>query len=152
MTAFGLQIDIARPGFSFHKLDKAKDKSFWSLGVNSDIRIIVHRSEKSIFLSYVGHHDKACGWAERRRIDVYNGPDILDRSSRTFWIASRGSSSGFKICARFRSHAILLGPLVRFLAVVRYVGSNLYQKAPRKPQRAPDTLLNYSLIALRGAL
>jgi hypothetical protein len=34
-------------GMSFHKLDKAKDKNFWSVRVNSDIRLIVHRSEQS---------------------------------------------------------------------------------------------------------
>jgi len=30
-TAFDLQIDPASPGMSFHKLDKAKDKNFWSV-------------------------------------------------------------------------------------------------------------------------
>ena len=29
-TAFDLQLDPASPGMSFHKLDKAKDKNFWS--------------------------------------------------------------------------------------------------------------------------
>ena len=28
-TAFDLQLNPANPGFSFHKLDKAKDKNFW---------------------------------------------------------------------------------------------------------------------------
>ncbi len=30
-AAFDLQINPANPGFSFHKLDKAKDKNFWSI-------------------------------------------------------------------------------------------------------------------------
>ena len=46
-TAFDLQINSANPGMSFHKLDKAKDKNFWSVRVNRDIRLIVHRSEAS---------------------------------------------------------------------------------------------------------
>ena len=32
-TAFDLQLNPANPGMSFHKLDKAKDKNFWSVRV-----------------------------------------------------------------------------------------------------------------------
>src|SRR5438270_9866494 len=70
-TAFDLQLNPAHPGMSFHKLDKVKDKSFWSVRVNSDIRLIVHRSEASILLCYVGHHDKAYDWAERRKLETH---------------------------------------------------------------------------------
>jgi mRNA-degrading endonuclease RelE of RelBE toxin-antitoxin system len=70
-TAFDLQLNPANPGMSFHKLDKAKDKNFWSVRVNSDIRLIVHRSEASLLLCYVGHHDKAYGWAERRKLETH---------------------------------------------------------------------------------
>ncbi len=68
-TAFDLQLDSSAPGLSFHKLDRAKDKNFWSVRVNRDIRLIVHRSESSIMLAYVDHHDAAYRWAERRRIE-----------------------------------------------------------------------------------
>lgn len=68
-TAFDLQIDPAAPGMRFHRLDKAKDPGFWSVRVNADIRLIVHRSEKSLLLCYVGHHDDAYRWAERRKIE-----------------------------------------------------------------------------------
>ena len=37
--------------------------------VNRDIRLIVHKTERSILLCYVDHHDKAYAWAERRRIE-----------------------------------------------------------------------------------
>src|SRR3982074_2044565 len=70
-TAFDLQLNPANPGFSFHKLDKAKDKNFWSVRVNSDIRLIVHRSEGSLLLCYVDHHDKAYDWAERRKLETH---------------------------------------------------------------------------------
>ena len=32
-TAFDLQLNPAPPGMSFHKLDKAKDKNFWSVRI-----------------------------------------------------------------------------------------------------------------------
>jgi mRNA-degrading endonuclease RelE of RelBE toxin-antitoxin system len=70
-TAFDLQLNPANPGMSFHKLDKAKDKNFWSVRVNSDIRLIVHRSEASLLLCYVDHHDKAYNWAERRKLETH---------------------------------------------------------------------------------
>ena len=37
--------------------------------VNDDIRLIVHRTATSLLLCYVGHHDAAYAWAERRRIE-----------------------------------------------------------------------------------
>lgn len=68
-TAFDLQLNPASPGLSFHKLDRAKDSNFWSVRVNADIRIIVHRTAGSILLVYVDHHDDAYKWAERRKIE-----------------------------------------------------------------------------------
>lgn len=70
-TAFDLQIIPANPGMNFHRLDNAKDKNFWSVRVNRDIRIIVHKSESSLMLCYVDHHDKAYEWAERRRLATH---------------------------------------------------------------------------------
>jgi superfamily I DNA/RNA helicase len=70
-TAFDLQMNPASPGLSFHKLDRAKDKSFWSVRAGTDLRLIVHRSEGSLLLCYVDHHDKAYAWAERRKLETH---------------------------------------------------------------------------------
>jgi len=70
-TAFDLQLNPANPGMNFHKLDKAKDKNFWSVRVNKDIRLIVHRNEASLLICYVAHHDKAYDWAERRKLEIH---------------------------------------------------------------------------------
>src|SRR5438128_687398 len=70
-TAFDLQMDPSAPGLSFHKLDKAKDKRFWSVRVNADIRLIVHRSAASLLLCYVDHHERAYAWAERRKLETH---------------------------------------------------------------------------------
>jgi len=70
-TAFDLQINPASPGLQFHKLDKARDRNFWSVRVGSDIRLIVHRTDASLLLCYVDHHDKAYQWAERRRLETH---------------------------------------------------------------------------------
>src|SRR5712671_1128747 len=70
-AAFDLQINPASPGLSLHRLDKAKDKNFWSVRVDSDIRLIIHRTASSFLLCYVDHHDKAYAWAERRRLETH---------------------------------------------------------------------------------
>src|SRR5207248_8327528 len=69
--AFDLQLNSENPGLSFHKLEKAKDKSFWSVRVSRDIRLIVHKSAASLLLCYVAHHDKAYAWAERRKLETH---------------------------------------------------------------------------------
>jgi mRNA-degrading endonuclease RelE of RelBE toxin-antitoxin system len=70
-TAFDLQMNPASPGMKFHKLDKARDPNFWSVRVNRDIRLIVHKTDASLLLCYVGHHDDAYHWAERRKLETH---------------------------------------------------------------------------------
>jgi hypothetical protein len=70
-TAFDLQLNSASPGLSFHKLDGAKDKNFWSVRVNADIRLIVHKTPGSMLLCYVDHHDPAYDWAARRKLQTH---------------------------------------------------------------------------------
>ena len=70
-TAFDLQMDPSNPGLSFHKLEKARDKRFWSVRVSRDIRLIVHKTQNSMLLCYVDHHDNAYDWAERRRLETH---------------------------------------------------------------------------------
>jgi hypothetical protein len=70
-TAFDLQMNPVNPGMSFHKLDKSRDKNFWSVRANADIRLIVHKTPGSLLLCYVDHHDKAYDWAERRKLETH---------------------------------------------------------------------------------
>lgn len=70
-AAFDLQMNPANPGLSFHKLDKARDKNFWSVRASSDICLIVHKTNASLLLCYVDHHDKAYDWAERRNLETH---------------------------------------------------------------------------------
>jgi len=70
-TAFDLQLNPAHPGLQFHRLDKPKDRRFWSIRVSSDVRLIVHKTESSLLLCYVGHHDNAYQWAERRKLETH---------------------------------------------------------------------------------
>src|SRR5690349_1183366 len=70
-TAFDLQINSSQPGMQFHKLEKARDPNFWSVRVSRDIRLIVHKTDSSLLLCYVDHHDQAYRWAERRKLETH---------------------------------------------------------------------------------
>src|SRR5919109_5569571 len=70
-TAFDLQMHPAQPGIQFHKLDQVRDPHFWSVRVSRDIRLIVHKTDASLLLCYVDHHDEAYRWAERRKLETH---------------------------------------------------------------------------------
>ncbi|MBC5800999.1 MAG: DEAD/DEAH box helicase [Candidatus Eremiobacteraeota bacterium] len=70
-TAFDLQVNIAHPSLQLHKLDKARDQRFASVRVGRDIRLIVHKTPSSLLLCYVGHHDAAYDWAQRRKLEIH---------------------------------------------------------------------------------
>ncbi|WP_024279516.1 3'-5' exonuclease [Xanthobacter sp. 126] len=70
-SVFDLQMGPAGNGLQLHRIDKSKDPNFWSVRVNRDIRLVVHKTGDSLLLAYVDHHDAAYAWAERRRIEAH---------------------------------------------------------------------------------
>jgi len=70
-SVFDLQTNPTMQGLQLHRIDASKDRNFWSVRVNSDIRIIVHKTAASLLLAYVDHHDDAYKWAARRRIEAH---------------------------------------------------------------------------------
>ncbi len=70
-SVFDLQMDPTGNGLQLHRIDKSKDPNFWSVRVNRDVRLIVHKTGESMLVAYVDHHDDAYAWAERRRIEAH---------------------------------------------------------------------------------
>ena len=70
-TAFDLQMNPVNPGMQLHRIDKSKDNNFWSARVGRDIRLVLHKTPQSLLLCYVGHHDDAYRWAERRKLETH---------------------------------------------------------------------------------
>src|SRR6201995_5133699 len=70
-SVFDLQMDPAGSGLQLHRIDKSKDPNFWSARVNRDVRLIVHKTDESLLVAYVDHHDGAYAWAERRRLGAH---------------------------------------------------------------------------------
>lgn len=69
VTAYDIQSDPDTSGLSLHRIDRCRDPDFWSVRVNRDIRIVLHKRGSDTALVYVGHHDDAYDWAERHRLD-----------------------------------------------------------------------------------
>ncbi|MEM7599905.1 MAG: UvrD-helicase domain-containing protein, partial [Verrucomicrobiota bacterium] len=69
VTVFDFQQNPDNPGHSFHRIERAKDKNFWSVRVNRDIRLIVNKRGDNLLVCYVDHHDKAYAWAQSRRLE-----------------------------------------------------------------------------------
>lgn len=66
LTAYDLFVDPRGNGHQMHRIEKSD--GFWSVRVNRDVRIVLHKNGDDLLLAYVGHHDDAYRWAEGRRL------------------------------------------------------------------------------------
>ncbi len=122
-TAFDLQLNPANPGMKFHKLDRAKDPNFRAVRAGDDIRIIVHKTQASLLLCFVDHHDNAYTWAERRKLETHPGTGA--------------------------AQLVEIRETIREITVPKYVEAE--KSAPRKPPLfadiSEDDLLSYGVPA-----
>lgn len=66
ITAFDLAQDESGNGLSLHRVEATP--GFWTARVSQDIRIVLHKDGGHMLLAWVGHHDEAYRWAERRKL------------------------------------------------------------------------------------
>lgn len=66
LTAADLLLDPKGNGLSLHRVEAAP--GFWTARVSQDLRIVLHKDGAHTLLAWVGHHDDAYRWAERRRL------------------------------------------------------------------------------------
>lgn len=152
-TAFDLQLNPAAPGFSFHRIDKSKDKNFWSVRVGSDIRLIVHKTAASLLLCYVDHHDKAYDWAERRKLEAHpktGAAQLVEVRERVEEIAvpvyveaPRAKPEQLPLFAKISDDALLsYGVPTEWLADVRKATEDsVLELADHLPSEAAEALL-----------
>lgn len=155
-TAFDLQIDPSSPSFSFHKLDRVKDRNFWSLRVNADLRIIVHRTSASVLLAYVGHHDDAYRWAERRKLERHpttGAMQLVEVRERVQEIAlhpapaaPHAATPPSAVFARLSDDQLLsVGVPADWLGDVRAASEDTFlELAPHLPAEASESLLQFA--------
>jgi len=149
-TAFDLQLDPTSRGLHFHRLDRARDPNFWSVRVNADVRLIVHKTATSVLLCYVGHHDAAYGWAERRKIErhpVTGAAQLVEVRERVEEIAIASPAPDPANPPLFSGIAdetlLAYGVPVEWLTAVRNATEDtLFDIADHLPQEASESLLN----------
>jgi hypothetical protein len=118
-TVVDLQIDPTGKGLSFHRIDKSKDANFWSVRVGRDLRLIVHKTADSLLVAYVGHHDRAYAWAERRRIEAHpttGAVQIVEVRERVEEVAAAAPSVGPAVVPAAPSEAATRLSFLRRLA------------------------------------
>ncbi len=153
-TAFDLQLDPASPGMKFHRLERSKDRKFWSVRVNDNIRLIVHRTTTSLLLCYVWHHDKAYAWAERRKIEQHPKTGaaqwvVVPERAEIIRHYERVTATPLPSSVKPRLFAPVLddellgyGVPPELLDAVRYAGEDtLFDLIDRLPQEAAEALL-----------
>jgi len=146
-TAFDLQMDPSAPGLSLHRLEHGKDPNFWSARVNADIRIILHRSEASLLLVYVDHHDQAYRWAARRKIAQHPTTGAMQlvevRESVEELAPTPAPATGPKLFAGLRKLELMsFGVPEEWLEDVRgLTEATLFDVLAHLPQEAQEALL-----------
>uniref|UniRef100_UPI0018F66DFF hypothetical protein n=1 Tax=Qipengyuania sp. YIM B01966 TaxID=2778646 RepID=UPI0018F66DFF len=51
-TVFDLQLNPSGRGLRMHRIDNANDPNFWSMRVNRDVRLIIHKTGDSLLVAY----------------------------------------------------------------------------------------------------
>jgi hypothetical protein len=153
-SAFDLQTNPQNPGLQMHRIDQSKDRHFWSVRVNRDIRIVIHKTEASILLAYVDHHDRAYAWAERRRIEAHpktGAIQIVEVRERVEaadlpLFAPRGPSAPPPPFAALTDDQLLsIGAPADWLADIRSATEDGFlELAPHLPSEASEALLQYA--------
>lgn len=155
-SAFDLQTNPQHPSLQMHRIDNSRDPHFWSVRVNSDVRIIVHKTEASLLLAYVDHHDKAYTWAARRRIEAHpktGAVQIVEVRERVEEIAApvtpvrtRAAPSPDLPFARLADDALLsVGVPTDWLPDVRAASEDTFlELAPHLPAEASESLLQFA--------
>jgi superfamily I DNA/RNA helicase len=150
-TAFDLQLDPSAPGLQFHRVERSRDPNFWSVRVNKDVRLIVHRTVASLLLCFVDHHDDAYDWARRRKIErhpVTGAAQLVELPERIEAAAAPLLEAAPVVKPRLFDGVgdeVLLGcgvPPEWVDEVRRADEDSLFDIAPHLPEEAAEALLN----------
>ena len=155
-SAFDLQTNLQHPGLQMHRIDNSRDPNFWSVRVNAGVRIVLHKTEMSLLLAYVDHHDKAYAWAARRRIEAHpktGAVQIVEVRERVEEIAppvapvqARAAPRPGLPFATLADDALLsVGVPMDWLADVRSASEDAFlELAPHLPAEASESLLQFA--------
>lgn len=158
LAAFDLQQDPTGKGLSMHRVERSRDTNFWTARASRDLRLVVHRTADSLLIAWVGHHDDAYAWAERRRIEVHPRTgsaqfvELVERSLEAATArqetphanASTEQTPG-PLAALLDDALLDIGVPPDWLQAVRDTAEDeLFDLFDRLPQEAAEALLEYA--------
>lgn len=150
-SIFDLQMDPSGNGLQLHRIDKSKDQNFWSARVNRDVRLIIHKTGKSVLVAYVGHHDDAYGWAQRRRIEAHPRTGAIQIVEVRELVEEAApavpkAKPALALFAKLDDNALLsIGVPADWLADVRIASEEgFFALAQHLPAEAAEALLEYA--------
>lgn len=111
ITAFDLAQDETGNGLSLHRVEATP--GFWTARVSQDIRIVLHKDGDHTLLAWVGHHDDAYRWAERRKLVPHERTgamqlvEIVERTEERFVYIGMADEAASEPVAAHRPFAAL---------------------------------------------
>jgi hypothetical protein len=140
--------DPSRPGLSLHRVDRARDKGFWTIRVNHDVRIVVYKQNQKSVFCYVAHHDDAYSWAERRRFEVHpvTGAaqivELVEIVREEVKTVARPAPKPGVLANEDQNYLLSLGVPATYLELVQQVDEDgLLELLPRLPEEAQEALM-----------
>jgi Superfamily I DNA and RNA helicases len=154
-TVYDLQDDPTQPGLNMHRVDKTRSANIWSVRVGRDIRIILQKTGSDLILAYVGHHDDAYAWAERRRIEphpttgalqIVEVRELVEEVAAPVAVAEREAHSEPSLFAQLGEDDLLsIGVPLDWIADVQAVTEDgFFDLADHLPEEAREALLEYA--------
>jgi superfamily I DNA/RNA helicase len=147
-VVFDYMADPSRPGLSLHRIDRARDKGFWTIRVNRDLRIVVYKQNYKSVFCYVGHHDDAYAWAESRRFEVHpvtgaaQMVEFVETVREEIKIVARETPKPGLLAKEKQDYLLSLGVPQSYLELVREVDEDgLLELLPRLPEEAQEALM-----------
>jgi hypothetical protein len=146
-VVFDYLADPTRPGLSLHRIDRARDDRFWTIRVNRDLRIVVFKDGARSLFCYVGHHDDAYWWAERRRFEVHpvTGAaqiiEIAEIVREEIRVVQRDAPRPGILAKETPKYLLSLGVPETYLNLIREVDEDgLLELFPRLPEEVQEAL------------
>jgi hypothetical protein len=148
-TVFDYMADPTRPGLSLHRIDRARDRRFWTIRSGLDLRIVVLKEGARSLFCYIGHHDDAYRWAEGRRYEVHpvtGAAQIVEFEEvvrQEIRVVPQETVRPGLLAGETPEYLLSLGVPESFIDLVRSVNEDrLLELLPRLPEEAGEALLN----------
>jgi hypothetical protein len=148
-TVFDYMTDPTRPGLSLHRIDRARDKRFWTIRSGLDLRIVVLKEGARSLFCYIGHHDDAYKWAEGRRFEVHpvtGAAQIVEFEEvvrKEIRVVQQEAVRPGLLAGETPEYLLSVGVPESFIDLVRSVDEDgLLELLPRLPEEAGEALLN----------